>query len=69
MDQLNLFKGAAHVWILPSIAQIAVAAYADNPSIDPATAAGHGVYRWAERQSFGEESWSVQPSDHRTVTW
>lgn len=67
MDQLNLFKRVAHVWIVPNVVQSPAAAYADNLLIDPAIFAGHGVYHQAGSQHSGEESWLVQTWDHKTV--
>ncbi len=61
MDQLNLIRRLAHVWIVPSVVQIPAAAYADNLSTDRAISAVHEVYHRAESHPSGEEMWSVQP--------
>lgn len=66
MDQFNLFRSVAHVWIEPNVVQIPAAAYADNLSIDSAISAGHGVYHRAERQPSGEERRADQ-SKHETT--
>lgn len=66
MDQLNLFRRVAHVWIVPYVVQIPAAAYSDNLSIDPAISAGHGVFTTGQSASPLERR--ADQSNHSTMT-